>query len=240
MDPMSGKGVPTASQWSEMIQAKGLTMSPPDHLWLMQEASGNLADAIGSAALVPSISPRPTYANSVPGWSRIAVGTLDTQPNQGFGNATVGSLDGTSHLLLLYVSLYATPSMESSICGIGNETDHRYVAVTAPPTIAFEGTGYAMSPTVGAMNPGTLAHPIVLAIDMSHSRYTVYSDLEKIAVAWRPPNSLGPLVTIGNAIIHGAPARYLYGAMWSGTKAELSDAAVKSLLEALGWTVTGY
>jgi hypothetical protein len=45
---------------------------------------------------------------------------------------------------------------------------------------------------------------------------------------------------VGNAVIGAAATRYLYGAFWSGAKAELADADVKRLLQGLGWTVSGY
>jgi len=51
---------------------------------------------------------------------------------------------------------------------------------------------------------------------------------------------VGNLLMIGNADIGAAPARYLYGALWTGPEADFADLDVKRLLIALGWTVSGY
>jgi hypothetical protein len=37
-----------------------------------------------------------------------------------------------------------------------------------------------------------------------------------------------------------ADSRFLYAAVWTGSAAEKSDAQIKALLQALGWTLSGY
>lgn len=238
VDPTSGKAVPdSASDWMELSTAYGLGLSAPDHVWLMQESSGTLAASVGAATLSPLNGP--TYANVVSGWTRRGVGTSETGVNQGFLNSTIGNLNGTSHLLLLYVAIGSAPSSERSICGIGAGTDHRYVAVTPAPF--FKGTGNGIAaPATGTVQCGLTVHPIVLSIDPPRSAYTVYSDQEQISVAWQPTGGNGPLLVIGNATVGAASVVYLYGALWSGSKAELSSVQVKKLLQGLGWTVSGF
>jgi hypothetical protein len=238
VDGKSKKGVPAAAfEWTELMNAIGLAKQPPDHLWLMQETTGILDDSVGTVLLGPQNNP--TYANVVTGWSRAAVGTTAGTTEQGFITGSIGNLNGSSYLLLIYVSLAAAPPTERSLCGIGAGADHRYIAVT--PTPVFKGTGNGMPGTVGMVNPMSEVHPVVLKINPAQMQYVVYTDQEKIPVTWTPTAGAGNLLTIGNAGFGGtASARYLYGALWQGTDADFADLDVKRLLLGLGWTVTGY
>jgi hypothetical protein len=237
VDGTSKKGVPAAAfEWLDMLRAVDLQSVPPNHVWLMQESIGPLADSVGAVTLDPLNAP--SYRNAVPGWSRAAVGTYDTVANQGFITTNTGNLNGPSYLLLLYVAVIGTPSSERSLAGIGSGNDHRYVSLTATPT--FKGTGIGVTPTTGTVNPMTTVHPLVVSINPAKLSYIVYTDQEKLSVSWVGTGGAGPLLIVGNAIVGSAAARYLYGAMWTGPGAELDDSQVKKLLQGLGWTITGY
>lgn len=238
VDGTSKKGVPAAPfEWTELMNAIGLDKQPPDHLWLMQETTGNLDDSSGTVILGPQNLP--TYSNPVPGWSRVAVGTIAGTAEQGFITGSTGNLNGTSYLLLVYVAVVAPPTTERSLCGIGAGSDHRYVGIT--PTPLFKGSGSNMPGTVGMVNPMTVVHPLLLKLNPAQMEYVVYTDQEKIPVTWTATAGTGNLLTIGNAGFGGtATTRYLYGALWKGTNAEFADLDVKRMLLGLGWTVTGY
>ena len=235
VDATSKKGVPAnAAEWTQLATATGVPTAVPDHVWLMQDPSGSLQDSIGTVVLTPLAAP--TYNNAVAGWSRVAVGTNYTDSNHGFLSTAVGNLNGTSHLLLVYVAVLAPPSTERSVLGIGADLDHRWVAITPAPV--YKGTGTGVTPALGTLNPMATVHPLVVKIDATHSAYVIYTDQEKLNVTWANTMGRGGLLIIGNAIVGAVSARYLYTAMWSGPKAELSDADVKKLLVNLGWTVS--
>jgi hypothetical protein len=238
IDSASKKGVPSASfQWSDLLNAAGLSGRTPDHVWLMQETSGSLTDSIGAIALDPVAAP--SYRNVVMGWSRAAVGTSQIATDHGFRTYATGNLmGGTSYLVLLYVAVMGAPTTERSLVGIGYGTDHRYVSLTNAPV--FKGTGIGVTPTAGTLNPMTEVHPIVVEINANQLQYIVYTDQERLSVGWAGTSGNGDLFMVGNGIIGAASARYLYGALWIGSKAEMTDADVKKLLQTLGWTVTGY
>lgn len=237
IDSNSKKAVPAAAfEWDQLIKAYGVATMAPDDLWLMQESSGSLQDSIGTIQLDPLGNP--SYRNAVAGWSRAAVGTFDTNANQGFLTQATGNLNGPSYLLLVYVSVQSAPASERSVLGIGKSSDHRYITVTPAPV--YKGTGIGVTPTAGTINPMAAVHPLVLALNPTKLTYTVYTDEEKLTVNWTGTTGAGGLLMIGNAIVGAALARYLYGALWIGTKAELGDGDVKKLLQGLGWTVTGY
>jgi hypothetical protein len=237
VDNTSKKGVPaTPKEWSDVLAAAGLAISPPSHLWLMQETSGGLQDSIANDTLSPVNGP--TYGNVLAGWTRKAVGTTDTTINQGFMSTAVGNLNGTSHLLLLYVAITSTPGGTRSVAALGANNDHRFIGITSTPV--YEATGIGVTPFAGTINPGTMVHPVLLQVDSTNQHYVVYTDQEKLEAPWSAPQGQGNLLVIGNASFGAAPARYLYGTMWTGAGAELNDGQVKTLLQRLGWTVTGY
>jgi hypothetical protein len=237
VDATSHKGVPSdLPEWMELVNAHQLSTSPPQHLWLMQEASGSLTDSIGSTSLAKLNNP--TYRNADIGWTRVAVGTPETGANEGFVTYSLGNLDGTSYALLLYVAVLAAPASESELCALGANADYRYVAITPAPV--FKAAGIGVTPALGTIDPKVDVHPLLVKLDETHQAYTVYSDEEKISVAWAGTAGLGNELVVGNGGAGSALARYFYGALWSGPAAEMSDADAKKLLEALGWTVTGY
>jgi hypothetical protein len=237
IDETSRIAVPgSAAEWDDLARAYVLTSGAPDHLWQMQESQGSLGDTIGSVSLNPVNIP--TYRDMVAGWARAAVGTIDTSGNMGFRSTAIGNLDGNSYLLLVYVAVLSTPTAERSIAGIGAETDHRYVAVI--PGSSFRATGPGIVPLDGIPGAAVGAHPIVLKVDARAATFAVYTEAEKLTPAWVAPAGRGNLLMIGNAVIGAASARYLYASLWTGPHAEASDSDVKRLLEALGWTVTGY
>lgn len=237
IDATSGKGVPaTGTEWTDVLGAYGIDAGSPTHLWPLQETGGPLADVLGTASLTPQNVP--TYANPVPGWSRLAVGTIDTIGNQGFITSAAGNLNGTSHLVLVYAGVISPPMADKSLVGVGAGGDHRYIGVASGST--FRAAGAGVTPATGTVASGTAIHPLVLAVNFAESRFTVYTDAEKLAPAWIAPAGAGGLFILGNAVIGAASARYLYAAMWTGAAAELDDSEVKALLTGLGWTVTGY
>ena len=237
VDATSKIGVPsTAQQWRDVMSAAGLTPEAPVNLWLMQETSGPLSDSIGSIPLVPVNNV--FYNITVPGWSRHALGTIDTDGDQGFRSMGTGNLNGTSYAMLVYVSVPTVPGQPRSLAGVGAAQDHRYAAVGATTFSARSTTG---SPGVGVAPPGSDVHPLLIEVNVSATpEFAIYTDKEKITAPFMAPQGLGNLVMIGAAGFGSAQARYLYAAMWKGTSAQLSDAQAKSLLMRLGWNVTGF
>jgi hypothetical protein len=238
VDGTSKKGVPaSASEWSQLIAAYRLTSPSPDHLWLMQEASGSLTDAVGSISLAPLNNP--TYAHVVSGWTRLAVGTPDRMADEGFMTSSIGDFDGTSYAFLIYLAVDGPPSSDRALAGIGAASDYRCLAVTSVPTFKATGLGGGAS-AIGTVDPVGTVHPVLLVVDESHQLYTAYTDTERLAVTWTPTSGTGALVTIGSAAFGSADARYLYAALWAGANAEITGTEAKQLLEALGWSVIGW
>lgn len=239
VDATSSKGVPNSSaQWSTVITDNALTnWSAPNSLFLCQEASGDLADSIGSITLTANATP--VYAQAVSGWTRTAVGTTDGTANQRFRSTQAGlpDLGTTSMLVLAYVAVTNNPASTRGVMGIGNPAGiERRAAVGTTSSLARAVAG---STSTSATEGGTAVRPIIIKIDRTGSTALYYSNIEKLSPTFGTP--AGKLLDLG-ATIGASPAtnRYLYAAMWSGSAAERSDQDIRDLLEALGWTVTGY
>jgi hypothetical protein len=237
VDLASQRAVPaTTAEWEALLSAAQLSAISPDHLWQMQESTGNLRDAIGVADLQPLNLT--TYADSISGWSRVAASTIATVANDGYYTNATGNLDGTSYFVLAYVAVDGAPAMNASLLGVGQNGDHHYVGLTTTPDFAADAIGG--SATVGSIGPGSAVHPIALELDATHSTYTIYTDQERIVGPMRATSAQGALTVFGNVTATATVTHYLYAALWNGAYAERSDADVKALLTTMGWTVSGY
>lgn len=237
VDATSKIGVPaTAQEWRDLMSAAGITPEAPANLWLMQETSGPLADTVGTIPLVPVNNV--SYDNTVAGWTRHALGTIDADGDQGWRSMGTGNLT-TSYTLLVYAAVQTIPAVPRSLAGVGAASDHRYAAVGSG--MLFSARSTSGSPGVGVAAPGTTVHPLLIEINISATpQYAIYTDKEKITAPYVAPGGVGNLVMIGAAGFGSPNARYLYAAMWKGTSAQFSDANAKALLTRLGWTVTGF
>jgi hypothetical protein len=227
-----------STEWGDIIAAYSLAASAPSNLWLMQEASGNLADSIGSVTLATSFTV--SYQNAITGWTRDGLGTTDATNGRWLVSSGTGpNPSSTSVAALLYVRIDSTGGDRPMIVFNSAVNDWVLVNVLADGTIR----GYCdANSNGGSVNyEGGSVIPVIVSYDRTNSRFHVYTDQEKITVTY------GAVGTDGSKGFGGigsfpATAMYLYGCWWSGANAEIlsTDANAKALLQALGWTVTGY
>lgn len=229
-DATSGIYCPaSAAEWSALMTAAGLATGNPGFLWLMQDASGNMTDQIGSVPLAPANAP--SYQQTVAGWSRLAGMTTDGV-NQVWSStsALLPDLSATSALLLAYVGFPVAPGAVRGVLGTGLATsvDVRHTGVS-PRILSGANTGN------GAATIGSPVRPWVARNNFTGSTTTLLTDQEKVVAAYGTP--AGKQVRIGATAAIAAGAQYLYAAMFIGAAAELSDAQVKTLLSTLGWSI---
>lgn len=243
IDATASRGVPSSSsQWNSLITDNALSISAPDSIWLMQEASGNLADS-GTGGITLTANASPLYQQTVSGWTRLAVGTADATANQRFRSISTSlpDISTTSILVLGYLAITNNPAAARGVIGVGLASTCEMRAATSGGSSALPritgGGQTATSPTP----MGTTVKPFVLKFDRTGLVQALYSDTEKLLPSFGTGAQTGKLVDFGSTVgAVAANARYLYGAAWYGTNAEMTDAQVKAMLQALGWTVTGY
>lgn len=207
-----------------------LGITPPNSLWLCQEASGNLADSIGSLTLTANASP--SYQQAVTGWTRTGLQFTQTTANQRV-TATVGLgplPTTTSSAWLCYVKILASPSSTRGILGVGNDTGVRMPALDK---VRATCVGVHVDGTATYFADGNV-HPVIAIYDRTAGTFTVRTDEEAVigtysASAADGQKGFGACAGAGSP----APMQLLWACMWSGANAEALDSA--ALLTTLGW-----
>jgi hypothetical protein len=238
-DATSSKGVPANEfEWQAVLASAGLSVGgDPSHLFLCQEASGDLIDQIGAVDFADfgTVS----YSNAISGWDRDGVGTTDGT-NGGFG---VGSGSGpdpssTSVMYLAYVRIDGVAGAAKNVMSAGS-TDPDYLInfVNTDGTMVSYVDGAGVT---GATNyEGGSVFPLVLRYDRTNSAAGTFTDSEKIINTYSAGVVDGAKF-LGNASGFATPptARFLYLAIFEGAAAELTNTQIKTLLQTLGWTVS--
>lgn len=234
IDATSGKGVPADStEWSDMIVEYGLSLDVPEHLYLCQEAAGNLADTIqgglsGNSPLTKFNSP--LYEQAVADWSRKAVRIDDT--TDAFYSLSYGDIDTTSYAVLAYVALTAEPALNRRAINLGSGGTNRMATdVTTAPNYRATIVGDSGYDGTSA-NPGTTVHPVVMLVNRASSEFTVFTDQDKVTTTWVAPTGTSAYFSFEGC----ETVQVLYAAVFEGTSAEISSATVRGMLEALGWS----
>lgn len=242
IDATSGKRVPASvAEWNSLISYFGLSTAAPDSIFLCQEASGDLADS-GTGGITLTANATPVYQQTVSGWTRKAVGTTDGTANQRFRSLQAGlpNILTESMLLLGYVAVTNNPAGVRGVMAMGLTSVEMRAVASGGTTYLARCTGGG-STTTSATESGTGVRPCVIGINRTAGSQAFYSDQETLAPAFGGTQT-GELLDIGGTVGSGnaATSRYLYLAAWFTGDAEMSSAGVKAMLQALGWTVTGY
>lgn len=226
-DSTSGKAVPTNStEWLSFLALAGSLIPPPQHVWQMQEVSGTLADSIGTNVLTVSNA---TYNKTITGWTRKAVGGNGAAVTGQVRNLAMADTATTSVLVLIYAQYVVSPTALRSLLLYGTPT-LQIPAVTQKVRLR-EGA---------ALLDSTLAHdatihPFLFAFNVTNSTCKVYTDLEKLSIAYSA--SVGTALTLSTSSTSDTSITdFVYGAAWEGINAETTDAEAKKLITALGYS----
>ena len=231
-DASSGVYAPaTAAEWQTAFAAAGISGGTPSNLWLLQEASGDLADSVGDGTLTNASM---SYQQSVSGWTRKAMTSPDLDAPYMMFNATGSSmpdLSAESGLLLTYAGITAAPAADRCVLLLGGSNSRGIVTSGLAPKMN-NGTNTA----TGAANVGTAVRPWVLRHNVTASTSSVFTNQEKVAPTFAA-SAGGKKVFFNGAVETAAGAQFLYAACFKGSSAELSDAQLRTLLQRLGWSV---
>jgi hypothetical protein len=233
LDAGSGKAVPNdATEWTALRAAASLVVGNPTALRRCNELSGNLLDLIGAQPLTPNATP--LYDQSVTGWTRHGVG-FNGGTSQRFRSAAYGNAATDSIMTLMYLGFTGAPAASSQIWCHGGLDDTSLTAGSGGQRRFRYRESANISEMVGTYTEPTV-YPVVVRRNATASEADFYSDSEKIS----PTYGAGA----GTAFSYGANAgtaatfTLLYAAEWLGASAEVSDANIKLMLQALGWTIT--
>lgn len=217
-------------EWLLTMAAAGIALPGPTNLWLCQEASGNLADTIGTAPLTQTGAGH-LYQQAVTGWSRLAATTVDGTSGQKWINTTTApNPNTTSTLWFGYFRFPAVaPAANRDVVANAGALDSRFTSGGKIQIING-------ATTTGTANPLGGVHPWLVKHDNTNLQFTGYTDQEKIAGTYAVMGS-NPSYMAGGQTALAGDFGYMYLAEFSGASAEMTDAQIKTLLQTLGWTI---
>jgi hypothetical protein len=233
-DAASGIYCPaSAAEWTLLMAAAGLATGNPSALHLMQEASGTLADSIGTFPLATS-GTGVTFQQNVGGWSRKA--WMTTSGGTGLAQNTDVALPniGTNSLLGLGYVLNTAVAVTRDVIGGG-------AAATRILGQSFATTGQAramcnVNTQLSAGNMAGQVRPWAIQINRTASSAALSLDAERVVPAFSA-GATGQSLTLGNIVAGASTSLYLYVAWFFNAAAELTLAQMRTLLQTLGWTV---
>jgi hypothetical protein len=229
-DATSGKYIPqSAAEWTAVMTAAGLATGNPSSTWLLQMASGDATDSIGSITLTAANAP--SYRTTVPGWSTKAVSWTDGSASQFINSTTAPNPGSVSIGLLVYSYATATPATKRYFAVISNLFIDLAIDASGHSVVDDSGSGTSTEVTTdGAVR----AHFLVLNIAASTCK--LYTPHEVISTGFYNGAGAGITTSLGSSA--GTPAGgILYAAQFAGSAAALADADVRKILTTLGWSV---
>jgi hypothetical protein len=234
VDASSNKAVPADStEWDAFRSANSLAVATPNSLWLCQESSGNLADSIGSLTLTAAGTCN--YQQTVTGWERKAVAGNDGVVGDRFAaGSTVGPSPATTSQTWLWIaSMPSTPGTARAVFGVNFSNAAGSVRMVHLATSGNPRLGVNNVNADGSNSVSSEIHCLVLKYNRTGSEAKLFNLDEKLTGTYTDS------ITDGNkGVGNGTAARFLYGCMWSGSDAEISDANIKALMQAMGFTVS--
>jgi len=232
VDATSGWAVPaTSMEWRAFLDSLGLTSQQgPGHLHLCQEASGNLADSIGTYTLTANGAP--AYQQTIAGWTRKAVAFDGVTSAQRFLTAVGPNPSVDSILMFAYVRLGTLDATIRQFMGAGIVSDVSIGAtLNTVGRIRYRESSNITDTAVGNDYQNRVT-PIVMLVDHAGARARLYTDLEKLSPVYGLP-SASTQWFLGAASGIPAPASILYAGGWNGSDAEITDADVKTIMQAM-------
>ncbi len=224
-----------AAEWTTTLAVAGISTGNPSLLWLLQEASGDAADSIGT--FTGTSAGAFGYQQAVTGWTRKGVTFTGGQAHT--IRSTAAGLPDILTASMLVLAIAATPANTGLRTYLQMGT---VFAADATLQVEAGGTNQLVA-DVGSVVTGTTAladgavHPIALKVDRTGSVSAAYTDEEKLAPT---VGGSGKTLLIGgdnSQTYTAATATWMYVVAFFNGAAEISDANVKVLLQTLGWTV---
>lgn len=225
MDATSGIYCPsTAEEWAGVLSAAGVTGTPAE-IWLCQDASGNLVEAIDGTPVLAAAG-APLYQQSVTGWSRKAVEFAQYSDDRFV--STDSALPDTATedtLVLAYMEVLAGDSSGYTLAFLGCSA-----ALTRFSAIDNERLRFAS--VDGASDPRGAVRPFLAQIPAGGN--PVLCTDQEVITSGSVASGRDCRIGAQSGVIAAASSRCLYFAV---LRASTTAGQRKSLLETLGWTV---
>lgn len=236
VDATSGIKMPKhILHWRHLISNSSLSIDPPWDSLDLQETSGNAAGAMGNLVLTANAAP--LYQQTIAGWSTRGIGFTDGTASQRIGSGQVLLPDPATESIGILSNIAVTnnPAAARGILGLGVTADVSARIQPGPVTRISAGSNVTSANLIGSN-----ARPYVMVINRATSTDRLWTDQEQLSPTFA--STLQKNVVLGAASSLPPPtavANCFH--IWRGAGAEkLTAANTKAMLQALGWTVTGY
>jgi hypothetical protein len=220
-----------ATEWTTTLAVAGLGGGNPTGLWLCQDASGDLADAIGSNPLV--VSGAPAYRQSNTGWTTKSFNITATTVQAAILAAGVFNPAADSIAWLGYCCLTGTPGGNRNVLTLTNNA----TGIRVDHTVANKLQMTCGANTATSANTYTTStiFPIAIVYNRTATSCKLYTELEELTVTYASVGDgnkgIGAVQSTGDSTAH-----WNMLTAFSSTAAELSTANMRSLLQTLAWS----
>lgn len=234
-DATSGKGVPlTQAQWNTVFSNSGMANKTVAHSWDFQDASGNITRTIGDDLVAAGTL---DYQQNLTGWTRKGVTFTNNTADAAAHAAAVGADPSANSVLwFAYIDIATAAVVARQVLTAGG------AAAASEAAIRHDASRFLQIKILGATAQGAAdldlaaLRPFVLLHDRSGSRAIAYTEAEKVVGTYNAGVTDG-VKGFGAASATSAGMTVSLAAVFSGSDAEWTDAQVKAVLQALGWTV---
>lgn len=234
-DSTSGKRFPESlTQWQNWITYQiaigdsNFIGIGPDHLWLMQESSGNPADSIGSKNFTASTGLNsPSYQKTIPGWSRKAIGGPGTLINSTLTNTSMVNTATTSFLVMALVR-FDTPTVTLRNAMTYGNTSVQEPSSTGKLRLRLGGS----LQDTAAVHGGSDVHIVWFTYNISDSLVEMFTDLNRVSVTFS--SSTGSTLQLTTSTVADSGSTDFLGvAAWDDT--EVSSDTIKATSIGMGF-----
>lgn len=220
------------TEWNALLAAAGDATGGPFLLWKADEASGDLADSIGSVVGTAS-GTGVTYQSIELGWAKR--GLLTAQSATGKFSTTDASLPdlGSDDILVLsLVNLLSAPSTFRNVTQVGTTTNIGKIMVKNGPLMSISS---GANVATGLNNPTGRVRPLVYQHDKTNTVSRFASDDEILTPTQSATVTGKYLSFVGDTLLAPA-ARTLYLVAFKGAAARKTRTNIKNILTTAGWS----
>jgi RHS repeat-associated protein len=205
------------TEWTNLLAGTGIPN--PTNLWKCQEASGNLADSIGTATLTATNVGGMAYAQGVTGWTRKAVTLAEAVASKWATGSTFCNPATAACSSLIIGSVRTTPVVNTPrdlfLMGDNNGALVSVAYGSFDHTVSGTEKWNGTQPFIFAPTAGTAVHAWVLSASPSQTFTGLNFDSNVVSPLWSTGTSVSGAFSLGGISGNSAPAAYLYAAAWN-------------------------
>jgi hypothetical protein len=222
-----------AAQWNAVKNVASIPAIPVSAHNFQELAGPTIADLLGSKPL--TVSGAAAYGVAIAGATTKGIGGSATATNQFASNTSVANANTTEVAYLLY-AVTQTPTVGHQRAFHGGASNNAFEGVSGSAVMRYR-IGAASGN--GALAHGGQLRPVMVV--RRAGQCCIYSDQEKKDITPTTPASATSFqVQFRIAADVSTSTVFNYAARFEGAGAAFTDALVKTLLQTLGITVTGY